>query len=57
MKLPKIPSIANVKQALGVFSTDSVEVLCSHFKVNKWSRIKPVRHEKIGGLKTELKHN
>ncbi|WRQ33521.1 hypothetical protein U5907_02470 [Bacteroidales bacterium MB20-C3-3] len=50
MKLPKIPSIANVKQALGVFSTDSAEVLCSHFKVNKWSRIKPVRHEKIGEM-------
>lgn len=47
MKLPRIPSIASVKQALGVFSTDSVEVLCSHFNVNKWSRIKPVRHEKI----------
>lgn len=50
MKLTKIPSIANVKQALGVFSTDSAEVLCSHFKVNKWSRIKPVRHEKIGEM-------
>ena len=50
MSLPKTVSIQDIKKALRVYSTNDTAKLCTHFKVNKCSRRKPVRHIK----KTEL---
>ena len=42
-------SIDDVKQALGVGSND-LGTLCKSDKINKWSKIKPIRHSKKNGM-------
>lgn len=42
-------SVSMVKQAIGSGSND-LETLCTHEKINKWSKWKPVRFNKVSGL-------
>ena len=42
-------SVSLVRDTIGAGSND-VGTLCTHPNINKWSRWKPVRHPKVGGL-------
>lgn len=46
MALPLIVNTTIVKQAIGIAS-DSVNVLCNNYNINRWSKYKPVRYDSV----------